>query len=120
MSMQSKAKSIEHQQMKIFQTIQMRYEFLGITSTKQLNQRYLFEKRVRHGFLLFGCLMVSHFMNLFYVASDFMEYMEGICTTSASIIIFVCFAAKVFGKTKLFEMIGNVEKLINASKTNSR
>lgn len=61
--------------------------------------------------------MASHFMNLFYVASDFMEYMEGICTTSATIIIFVCFAAKVFGKTKLFNIIDNIEKIINASKT---
>lgn len=102
--------------MKIFQTIQMQYEILGISSTNQSNQRYPADKRILHAFLLFGWLFFSHFVYIFHVASNFMEYMEGICTTSASVIIFVCFAVKVFGKPKLFGMIGSIEKMIDTSK----
>lgn len=103
--------------MKIFQTIQMQYDILGITLTHQTNQRYPSDKRVFHGFLLFGGLFCSHFVYIFHVASSFTEYMDGICTASSSIIIFVFFASKSIGKSKLFKMIDNIEGLIDTSKT---
>lgn len=64
------------------------------------------------GFLLFACLISSNLVYIFQVADGFMEYMESICATSASMIIFVCFAAIARRKPTLFKSIENTEKFI--------
>lgn len=102
--------------MKILKTVQKKYAYLGISSSHQSAQRHRFSKRVLSGFLFFGWSVVSRFVYIFYVASVFMGYMESICTTTANIIIFICFAAIAFERTLLFENIDKLEKLITASK----
>lgn len=100
---------------KTFRILHGQYAILGISPSNQSNQKYSSDKRVLHGFLLFGWLFVMHFMYIFRVASGFMGYVESICTTSASLIVFVCFSAKVFRRTTLFESIESFERLINTS-----
>lgn len=56
-------------------------------------------------------------MSILYVANDFLEYMEGICTTSASMLVFVFFLAIVSSKTAAFKSMDDIGKLINSSKT---
>lgn len=113
MEMKKKIKN----KIKIFQTIQRQYEILGISSTNQSNQKYSAEKRVFHGFLLFGCLLASQFVYIFHVASGFMEYVNCTCSIFATSIMFVCFAAIVCRKTTFFESIDNIEKFIKTSES---
>lgn len=109
-------KNFHKNKLKIFKTLQKQYANLGISSSsQQTTQKYPFNERVIHCFLFFGWLFVSHFVYIFHVANGFMEYVQGICTTCASMIVFVCFTSKVFNETKLFESIANIENLINKS-----
>lgn len=102
--------------MKILKKLQRDYATLGIQdSSNQLPQEFPFNKSVFFGFFLFGYLIVSQILYIYYVASDFMEYIECIGATFASIIVFVCFTAIIYRKTVLFKSIGNMEKLIDTS-----
>lgn len=104
--------------MKILKIVQKHYAILGIDRpTHQSNQKYPFGIRVFCGFLLYAYFIVSLLAYILYVANDFMEYIECICTVSGNMIIFVCFAAVVFRKITLFGMIDNIEKFMNTSKT---
>lgn len=99
--------------MKIFQTVQRHYAILGISSSNQLNELC----KIVLFFFTFGCSIVLQFLYIFRVANGFMDYVEGICMTSSSIITFVSFSAIVFKKPVLFECIDNIERLINKSKS---
>lgn len=101
--------------MKIFRTVRKRYEILGITPTNQSIQKSSISERVIAGCLFFLCYYVSQFLYIYYVANDFMEYIECICELYASAIVFVCFATIVFKRNLLFQSIGNIEKLIDTS-----
>lgn len=100
--------------MKIFQTIQRHYVSLGISSPAPSSQKNPINTRVFIGFLLFGLNAASQLIYIIYVANDFMGYMEVICASSGSTIIFVCFAAIVHKMTLLFETIDSIEKLIDS------
>lgn len=101
----------ENAKLKIFNIIQTQYSVLGISRAS--NQTT--DNRVLRGFLLFVWLFISHFAYTFHVANEFMEYVQGVCTTSASAIAFVCFTSRVFTKTTLFESIDSIEKIIETS-----
>lgn len=101
--------------MKIFRAVQKQYAILGVSSSHQPNQKCPLNRRELFCFLIFGCLLVSHFVYLMRVASDFMEYMECLLSTSAGFIASVCFAAVALRKTTLFESIGAIEQLIDTS-----
>lgn len=104
--------------MKMFDTIQNRYEVLGISPSNQWTQKLSFNGRVQFGFTLFGYVFASQFVYTFLVANGFMEYME--CTSSilAGFVMFMCFVAIVLRRTLLFETIGNAEKILDTSKPN--
>lgn len=102
--------------MKIYHTIRKHYEMLGIAPSQQSTQGHAFNTKILCGFLLFGCSMASRFIYIFYVASGFMEYVQCICVTSASIITFTCFSATVFKMTDIFEKLDDIEQLIETSK----
>ena len=104
--------------MKIFQTIQKQYAMMGISPTHPWTQKSLFNKKIAFGLLLFAYCIVSQMVFILHVASGFMEYMEAICSSSATVIMFICFVAIVLRKTKLFESIENIEKLIDTSEPN--
>lgn len=106
-----------YKKMRFFQTIRKQYAIMGISSSNQWTPELPFSERVLLGFLLFGCAIISHLVYTFHVADGFIEYVECICTTSASIIVFICFVAIVLRKTKLFETIDNIKKLIDTSET---
>lgn len=102
--------------MKICKTVKSYFAILGICpSSDQSIQSFPFDGTVFCGFLLFGCLIFSHFVYIVQLADGFMEYMECACETSATIIMFVCFAAISFRSELIFENINNFEKLIDAS-----
>lgn len=101
--------------MKIFRTLQRHYTILGICPSDQPIQNHPPNKRVLFGFLIMSCSIILHFMNIFCVANDFMEYMEGISATSSCSIDYVCFAVIVLRKTIVFEGINKIEKLIDTS-----
>lgn len=103
--------------MKIFRVVQQHYAILGVSSSHQPNQKYRLNRREVFSFFILGCLMISHFVYIFRVASGFMEYMECICSTSTCIIAAICFAAVVFRKTTLFERVGDIEQFIDASES---
>lgn len=98
--------------MKILRTVQEHYAIVGFsqsTSTEQVNKRILI------GLLLFGYPSVSQILYIFHVADGFIEYVQSVCTTVASTIIFVCFVSFIRRKTQFFEIIDNLEKLIDTS-----
>lgn len=100
--------------MKIFRRVRKRYAILGISCSS--NQATSHSGRVLFGFFLYGCLILSHLVYLFRVATGFMDGLECICSLSATSIMFLCFAAIVARKTTLFKCIDEMEKLNNASK----
>lgn len=101
--------------MKILQVVKKHYEILGVRSSNLIVRKYRFNERIFLGFLLFGCVIISEFRYTFYVASGFMQCMEGIGVSTGCLIILVGFTAIVFRKTTLFENIDKLEKLINTS-----
>lgn len=105
--------------MKIFRIIQKQYAIVGIGPYEQFTQKCPVNGREFLGFLLFGCLILTQLVYIYRVASSFMEYIVCICSVSGGIIVFVCFAAIVFGKISLFECIGWIENLIEISKMQS-
>lgn len=103
--------------MKIFQTVRRQYAILGIIRTSnQSIQKYPFTKTVFFGLSSVGCLIISQFMYIFYEANGFMDYINAICATSVTIIIFVCIAAIAFKRTVLFEHYDKIETLLDTSK----
>lgn len=106
--------------MKALTITQKHYAILGINSSNESTEKLTFNNRILFGFFLFGFTAACQFMFILFVANGFMEYMDCVCSLSATVLIFVCFAANVFRKATLFECIHNIEKLINASKTASK
>lgn len=102
--------------MKIFQFLQTQYAIVGIVPpSDQSSKLNLFARRIVCNSLL--CFtIVSQFVYIFYVANDFMEYVECVCAFSASTILFVWFLAIVHREATLFENIDSIEKLIDTSK----
>lgn len=104
--------------MKIFKLVRRHYAILGITSSSnQSDETFTINTRILGGFSVFGYVIVSHILYIIYVTSGFMEYVNSINSTSATIVTSIGFAAIVFRRTKLFESIDNIEQLIDASKT---
>lgn len=100
--------------MKIFEVVQRNYATLGISLENPWTQKYPWIEQVLP-FLLFGAIIFSHLMYIFYLANGFMEYVNCVCTTAATTIIFVCIMAVVLRKTTLFESIENLGKPIDTS-----
>lgn len=103
-------------EMKLFQVVLKKFAILGIHPSHQSNQRLSLNKKELFGFLSIGSLIFSQTMYGFYEANGFMEYMDCICATSATMLVFVCLATMVIRKTKLFEMLDYMERVIEASK----
>lgn len=101
--------------MKVLELVQSHYAILGVSPSNQWTQKCPFNARVLSVFSLFFCTLVSHSMYICRAADGFMDYMVCICSTSASIMSIVCFAAIVLRKSELFEVIDNMEKLIDTS-----
>lgn len=101
--------------MKVFQRIQKQYAILGISASNQLTRTLPFSKRVLFGFLSISIEIFSQFVYTFHVANDYMTYIDCICATSTTILIFICLAAMVFRKSTLFEIIHEIEELIDTS-----
>lgn len=101
--------------MKILGCVQKRYKTLGISPSTHSSQKCSFNIRIIFGFFLFAYLIVAQFVYILHVAHGFMQYMGCICSASAGIIVFVCFAAVVFRKTTVFECMDQMNKLIHTS-----
>lgn len=99
-----------YSKMKIFEILQQNYKLLGIEPSNQL-----VNKRVLFAYMFYAYFIASQCAYIFHVANGFMEYVEGICATSSSVIIFICFTAVAFKKTTLFKIIDNAKKLIATS-----
>lgn len=95
--------------MKVFLTLTKAYAILGISSSSQSNQKIFM------GFSLWAWMMISHVMYIFYVASAYMEYMESVCMTTGSIIVFVCYADIVFKSHTIFDVFDKIENFIESS-----
>lgn len=101
--------------MKVFQTLTNHYATLGIKPSDQLQQQYPFDEKVLMGFSLWGCMITSHFIYINYVANTYVEYAECICTSTGSIIVFVCYASVVFYSNTLFDAFKKIEGFIASS-----
>lgn len=102
--------------MKIFVTMQRKLLVWGIGLSRQSSEQDPFNGRAFFGLPLFGGSTVSQLVCIFHVASGFMEYMECICATLATVLIFGCFMVIVFNRTVLFECIERIEELIKTRK----
>lgn len=105
--------------MKVFRTLKSYYEILGISSSYHSDQRYSLNPKVPIVFVLFGCMIFSHFIYIFRVANDYIEYEESISSTTGCIIVFVGFVSIVFKSHTLFDVIDKMEKFIATSENYS-
>lgn len=112
--------STNMKKMKVFRMVKKQYAFVGITSTNQSARKSQLNTRILAGFLLFSCLVQSQFMYIFRVADGFLDYMDVICSTFSTFILFICFAAIVCNRTKLFKCIDRIEDLIDMRKSSLR
>lgn len=102
--------------MRIYQRIRMHCEILGISlSCQSVYQEHIFKTKIFLGFLLLGGIIVSETLYILYEASGFTIYVECISMACDSITSFTYFSTVVFAKNLLFESIGNIEQLIDAS-----
>lgn len=107
------------EKIKVLRIVRKQYAIAGITnsSSNHPNKNIeLINKRIFCGLLALGCLIISHFLYIVYEASDFMEYMNCICATSSTLIVFGCISIIVVQRTLLFEMIERIELLIETRK----
>lgn len=101
--------------MKILKRVQKQYAILGISSSNQWAEIDTVNRRELLGFLIYGFAIASYVVYFFQVANGFMEKLDCICATSATIIAFINFAAIAFRKTTLFQCIDNIKNLIETS-----
>lgn len=101
--------------MKILQKVQKQFALVGISPSSD-HSTELFNKKIFVGFFLYGYPIVSQIIYIVQVANGFIEYVECVCATAASTIVFVCFASIVLRKAAVFKLIDDVEKLIDTSK----
>lgn len=97
--------------MKIFRIVQKQYATVGISPPK--TQKGLFDGRLSFGYISIGCNVISQLMYTVYVAEGFVDIMESVCSTSGTVIQFVCFATIASKRALLFKTIDNIEQLID-------
>lgn len=98
--------------MKIFRIVQKQYAILGISRTT--SQNGLLDAKLCFGYISIGCNVISQLMYTVYVAEGFVEIMESVCSTSGTVIQFVCFATIASKRALLFKTIDNIEQLIDS------
>lgn len=98
--------------MKIFQIVRKQYAIVGLCSPSD----HPHNGKILVGFLLFACNLASHMVYIYRVADGFMEYMTCICSISATFTMFVCYAAFVYRKAKLFNCADELGELVETSK----
>lgn len=99
--------------MKIFVQIQKDLVFLGINPSESNRINW----KIAMGLLLFGLNILSVVTFIFSIENDnnLMDYVNGFCIFCAMCELCVCLLAIVWQKTKVFQVIGSFEKLINKS-----
>lgn len=106
--------------MKLIQSTQKSFGFLGITSD-QSTQKYPINWKILMVSLSYGSSTISQLMFLKQTiksASNFVEYADCVFVFVANILVDLCYAISVFYCSKLFVYIGNCEKLIGKSECN--
>lgn len=103
--------------MKIFRTVQKQYAIIGVSPSNQALRKYPFDERVLSVFLSIASYVILQCVYMFHGANSFMAQVECICSLFGAIMIFACFAAIEFRETTLFQSIGNIERLVDTSKT---
>lgn len=105
--------SVKIEEMKIFVQIQKDLVFLGINP----NESNRINWKTIMGILLFGLNLLSVFIFIFSIENDnLMDYVNGFCIFCAMCELCTCLLAIIWQKSKLFQVIGSFERLINHSK----
>lgn len=101
--------------MLLFQLVQKRFAFLGITSHQSM-QKNPFSITLLATFLSYILAIISYNVYLFSVATTFWEYINNIYLNSAATTIVVCFVILVFNMNKFFEFIDSCVTIATDSK----
>ena len=96
----------------------MNFAILGISSAQSI-QKYPFNTKIIHAFLLIGLTTFLHVMHIICVARNLKERMESATTTSGSLIISICFITVIFKMRTVFECINSFEEVIAMSESKS-
>lgn len=108
-------KRTKEEQMQLFQTIQRRFELLGI-SLHQSMQNSPFNRKIAVTFFIFTLTIASYNVYLFRVAGTFWEYTINIYSNSATSLAVFCYVIVVLKMKKIFAVVGACESIINDSK----
>lgn len=95
------------------------FQIIGVSPSNQAIRKYPFDERVLSVFLSIASYVILQCVYMFHGANSFMAQVECICSLFGAIMIFACFAAIEFRETTLFQSIGNIERLVDTSKTTS-
>lgn len=96
--------------MKLFQVIQKKIAFLGISS----NQPF-FNAKSMLTFLFFGLGISFSIMFIFY-ANTFLEYIENIFVIITELLSGIDFIIVLLQREKFFKFIDNIEEYVDKSK----
>lgn len=100
--------------MKIFQSTQKNYLFLGI-SPIQSNQKHLFNARNTAFSIMFKTSVSFCFVYLIHVARTFGEYLQCAYIMLALMSGTCAFITIIWKMAKLFEFIDSLEEIVNKS-----
>lgn len=106
---------------KLFQSTQESYAFLGINSQQSV-QKYQFNRRILTIVLIYSLMCISHAIILIQALSSvnsFTECANSIFGTATSFFILMCFAITIYFMPQLFNCIENCEKIVDERKCDS-
>lgn len=103
--------------MNFFRFAKKHFAIIGLSSSHQFFRVESINVRIIFGFLIFVYPCVSQIIYIDQVADSFIEYVQSVCTTAASIIVCICFASFILRRAIIFELIKNIEELVDTSKT---
>lgn len=106
------------EKMKLFQIIQKKFAFFGITSTQSI-EAHPFNEKILLVYVVYGSTWISSVLFLVRRASTFEEYTNNIYITTATAMIIFCFTVVVLRMPKLFEFINKCERLTERGEENA-
>lgn len=100
--------------MKVFHLTRKKFATLDVTPDLSL-QSYPINGKITLIFLLLSSFFICNLVFAFLEAKTFTEYTQSIYMGSLAVLIIFCLAIIVFNMEKLFEVINDVENIVNAS-----
>lgn len=102
--------------MKLFQSTQKYFMYIGITSYQSIKIHPILNARTLICICLLILNIITHAAYFIFLANNFEEHTNCVLTISTGFAIVILFASNIWNMKKIFETIENIEDLIQKSK----